>query len=170
MATNQDIIAKISTHFGERILAIEEQYGQLVFSVRRNEHLALLRYLKEEVGLEFDYLMDLFGVDYMEMGGVERYAVIYNLYSVLQNSRVRVRVWIPENDLHLDSAVTLWSAANWAEREVYDMYGIIFAGHPNMTRILCPDDFSGFPLRKDFPLQGIGYRENFEKIENPKTT
>jgi NADH-quinone oxidoreductase subunit C len=169
MASNQEIIDIIKTQFGDRIIAADEQSGQLCFSVRRDDHIALLRFFKETKDLAFDFLMDLFGVDYAEMGGVERYAVIYNLYSLPQNHRVRVRVWVPENDPRLDSAVLLWSAANWAEREAYDMYGITFAGHPNMTRILCPDDFSGFPLRKDFPLEGIGYRENFEKIENPKT-
>jgi NADH-quinone oxidoreductase subunit C len=169
MAGNQELIDTIQAQFGEAILAADEQYGQLVFSIHRENHAALLRHLKESDDLAFDFLMDLFGVDYGEMGGLERYAVIYNLYSLQHNQRLRVRVWVPENDPRLNSIVPLWSAANWAEREVYDMYGITFTGHPNMSRILCPDDFSGFPLRKDFPLQGIGYRENFEKIENPKT-
>ncbi|HOT96152.1 MAG TPA: NADH-quinone oxidoreductase subunit C [bacterium] len=169
MATNQDILVTISARFGGHLRISEAADGQLVITAPREEQMALLRFLKEENGLQFDYLMDLFGVDYLEMGGEERYGVIFSLYSRPLNHRVRVHIWVPEQDPHLESVTPLWSAANWAEREVYDMYGITFTGHPNMSRILCPDDFSGFPLRKDFPLQGIGYRENFEKIENPKT-
>ncbi len=169
MADNQAIQSKISAAFGDRLLFHEAADGQLVVTARREEQMALLRFLKEEEGLQFDFLMDLFGVDYLEMGGEERYGVIYNLYSSALNQRMRVTIPVPETDARLESAIPLWSAANWAEREVFDLYGILFTGHPNLTRILCPDDFSGFPLRKDFPLQGIGYRENFEKIENPKT-
>ncbi|HNW58556.1 MAG TPA: NADH-quinone oxidoreductase subunit C [bacterium] len=169
MATNQEIADRLGAQFGARVLVSAAVDGQLLVSTRREEQPALLRFLKEEAGLEFNMIMDLFGVDYLEMGGEERYGVVYNLYSLPHNHRLRVRVWVPENDPRLESAVNLWAAADWAEREVFDMYGITFTGHPNMTRILCPDDFSGFPLRKDFPLQGVGYRENFEKIENPKT-
>ena len=169
MASNQEIRELVLARFGERILAAEEECGQLALTVSRDDHFELLKLLKQSAELGYDFLMDLFGVDYLEMGGRERYGVIYQLYSLGRNHRLRVRVPVPEQDPRLDSAVPLWAAANWAEREVHDMYGITFSGHPNMTRILCPDDFSGFPLRKDFPVQGIGYRENFEKIENPKT-
>lgn len=169
MASNQQIIDLVSAQFGARLLASEVQHDQLTLSVNRDDHVELLRFLKEKSELACDFLMDLFGVDYLEMGGQERYAVIYNLYSLKHNHRLRLRAWVPENDLRLASVTPLWASANWAEREVYDMYGITFTGHPNMIRILCPDDFSGFPLRKDFPVQGIGYRENFEKIENPKS-
>lgn len=169
MATNQEIRDLLLARFGDRILAAEEECGQLALTTSRDDHIELLRFLKENADLAYDFLMDLFGVDYLEMGGRERYGVIYQLYSSGHNHRLRVRVPVPEQDPRLASAVPLWAAANWAEREVHDMYGITFTGHPNMTRILCPDDFSGFPLRKDFPLQGIGYRENFTRIENPKT-
>lgn len=169
MASNQQIIDLVSAQFGARLLASEVQHDQLTLSVNRDDHVELLRFLKEKSELACDFLMDLFGVDYLEMGGQERCAVIYNLYSLKHNHRLRLRAWVPENDLRLASVTPLWASANWAEREVYDMYGITFTGHPNMIRILCPDDFSGFPLRKDFPVQGIGYRENFEKIENPKS-
>lgn len=169
MASNQQIIDLVIAQFGARLLAGEVQHDQLTLSVNRDDHVELLRFLKENAELACDFLMDLFGVDYLEMGGQERYAVIYNLYSLKHNHRLRLRAWVPENDLRLASITPLWASANWAEREVYDMYGITFTGHPNMIRILCPDDFSGFPLRKDFPVQGIGYRENFVKIENPKS-
>ncbi|OPZ82641.1 MAG: NADH-quinone oxidoreductase subunit C 1 [bacterium ADurb.Bin431] len=150
MASNQEIRELVLARFGERILAAEEECGQLALTVSRDDHFELLKLLKESADLGYDILMDLFGVDYLEMGGRERYGVIYQLYSLGRNHRLRVRVPVPDYEVH-------------------DMYGITFSGHPNMTRILCPDDFSGFPLRKDFPVQGIGYRENFEKIENPKT-
>jgi len=164
MATNDEIRKIVTDRFGDRILSVEETFGQLCFTVNRESSLELLAFLRDDPRLCCNFLMDLFGVDYLEMGGPERFAVIYNLYSMQFGHRLRIRVFAPENDLHLPTASSLWPAANWAEREAYDLFGIIFDGHPNMIRILNPDDFSGHPLRKDFPLQGIGYRESFEKI------
>ena len=164
MATNEQIQKKITGQFGGQIIAVEEQFSQLCLTVQRQDHLTVLQFLRDDPDLSFDFLIDLFGVDYLAMGGLERFAVIYHLYSMKIAHRLRIKVFVPERDAHLDSVSALWAAANWAEREVYDMYGIRFDGHPDLHRILCPDDFSGFPLRKDFPLQGIGYRENFEKI------
>ena len=164
MAVHQEIQKILLARFGDKIHAVEETFGQSGITVGREDLTAILSFLRDEAQLSFNFLMDLFGVDYMEMGGPERFAVVYNLYSMPFGHRLRVRVYIPENDLHLPSVSALWPAANWAEREVFDMFGITFDGHPNMTRILNPDDFSGFPLRKDFPVEGIGYREGFEKI------
>ncbi len=169
MASNQEIKDKVAARFGRKFLPSMSCSDSLFSPCAATTTSNFSVFSKMSEGLECNFLMDLFGVDYMEMGGSERYAVMYNLYSLQRNHRLRVRAWVPENDPRLASVAGLWSAADWAEREAYDMYGITFAGHPNMTRILCPDDFSGFPLRKDFPLEGVGYRENFEKIENPKT-
>ncbi|MEE9170959.1 MAG: NADH-quinone oxidoreductase subunit C, partial [bacterium] len=85
--------------------------------------------------------------------------------SLKHSHRLRIKAYVPENDLKFDTVSHLWPAAEWAEREVYDMYGIEFNNHPDMRRILNPDDFEGFALRKDFPVEGIGYREDYEKIE-----
>jgi|Deesub1362B_J571_1020462.scaffolds.fasta_scaffold04436_4 NADH-quinone oxidoreductase subunit C len=165
MATNEEILKKIREKFGDAVLETSDALGEAAVSVRRDVIVDLLKFLREDPDLAFDFLMDLCGVDYLEMGGFERFAVVYHLYSLKHNHRVRVKAFVPENDPRIDSVTELWAAANWAEREVYDMYGIEFNNHPDMRRILCPDDFVGNPLRKDFPLQGIGYRESFEKID-----
>lgn len=164
MATNEQLKENLLSRFGDKIVAVEEQFGQLSLTLRRDVNVEILKTLRDDPAFSFNFLMDLFGVDYLEMGGPERFAVVYNLYSLKHGYRLRIKVFIPEGQPQIQSICALWSAANWAEREVYDMYGIIFDGHPNMTRILCPDEFEGHPLRKDFPLKGIGFRERFEKI------
>ncbi len=164
MATNEQIIARLQQLIGDKILAVEESFGQLCITIHRDDNIAILQLLKTDPELSFEFLMDLFGVDYLEMGGSERFAVIYNLYSLKHGHRLRVKAFVPESQPQIQSVCSLWSAANWAEREAFDLYGILFEGHPNLTRLLCPDNFEGHPLRKDFPLKGIGYRESFEKI------
>ena len=94
----------------------------------------------------------------------ERFAVVYHLYSMKHGHRLRVKAFIPETSAAIDSVAGIYPAADWAERETYDQYGIRFTGHPDLRRILNPDDFTGHPLRKDFPVEGIGYRDQFEKI------
>lgn len=164
MLSNADLSQRIKLKFSAVILEETEQFGQLSISIKKENVVPVLQFLRDEPELDFDYLMDLFGVDYLEMGGLERFAVIYNLFSMKHQHRLRIKAFVPESDLSLDSVQHLWPAANWAEREVYDMYGISFRNHPDLKRILCPDEFVGHPLRKDFPLKGIGYREDYEKI------
>lgn len=165
MATSQEMMEKIQTKFGDCVLALSDRLQEATVSIKRDCVLQLLQFLQEDPDLAFDYLMDLCGVDYLEMGGPERFGITYHLYSMKHNHRIRVKAYIPETDLRIDSVSHLWAAANWAEREVYDMYGIEFNHHPDMRRLLNPDDFEGFPLRKDFPPEGVGYRDRFEKIE-----
>jgi len=143
----------------------EEQFGQLTLVTRREFVVPLLRFLRDDPSMAFNFLMDLFGVDYLEMAGPERFAVVYNLYSMTHGHRLLVKAFIPENDPALDSVTALYPSADWAERETFDMYGIHFTSHPNLRRILDPEDFVGHPLRKEFPVIGIGYRDGFEKIE-----
>lgn len=164
MATNEKIKEKLQARFPGKISAVDEQFSMLCFSIRSDDNVEIVQFLRDDPELSFDFLIDLFGVDYLEMGGIERYAVIYHLYSINHGHRISIKAFVPEQNLRLRSVSSLWTAANWAEREVYDMYGIAFDGHPDLRRILNPDDFTGFPLRKDFPLQGVGYRDGFEKI------
>lgn len=115
-----------------------------------------LAWLKDAEGLKFSQLMDVAGVDYLGFQPVQpqRFAVVYHLLSVTQNLRVRVKTYLAENEA-VPSVVSLYAAANWYERETYDMYGIVFNGHPDLRRILTDYDFIGHPLRKDFPLNGF---------------
>ena len=112
----------------------------------------LLAGLKKDAEFDFNLLVDLFAVDYLHWEEKEvRFEVVYNLFSLSKNRRLFVKVLVPEMDPEIDSAVSLWPAADWYEREVWDMMGIVFKGHPNLKRILMYESFQGHPLRKDYP-------------------
>ena len=114
------------------------------------------RFCRDEASLDFDVLMDLTAVDYQRYPGREdgpRFDVVYHLYSLAQNHRVRVKVRVDEDDAAVPTAVDLWPIANWFEREVWDMYGIRFDGHPDLRRLLLYEEFVGHPLRKDYPME-----------------
>lgn len=122
--------------------------------------LAVLKCLKQECG--FDMLADLTAVDYLHYPDAkDRFGVIYALLNTQTGERVYVKTYLNEPDLTIPSAYPLWKGADWMEREVYDLYGIVFEGHPDLRRILLPEEFTAFPLRKDYPLRGRGERHNF---------
>lgn len=114
---------------------------------------------------QFDMLIDITAVDYLEYEDArDRFGVIYCLLNMASGERLVLRVMLNEPQLELPSAVDIWAGANWMEREVYDMFGIRFAGHPDLRRILMPEEFTSWPLRKDYPLRGRGERHNFRVI------
>jgi NADH-quinone oxidoreductase subunit C len=124
---------------------------------------AALECLKEECG--FDMLVDVVGIDYLLYPDArDRFGVVYALLNVSTGERVYVKTHVNEPDLELPTAYTLWKGADWMEREVYDMYGIVFVGHPDLRRILLPEEFTAHPLRKDYPVRGRGERHRFEVI------
>jgi NADH-quinone oxidoreductase subunit C len=119
--------------------------------------------LKHQCG--FDMLIDVTAVDYLKYPEArDRFGVVYALLNTQSGERVYVKTYVNEPDLTLPSVFSLWRGADWMEREVFDMYGIVFDGHPNLRRILMPEEFTSFPLRKDYPLRGRGERHNFEII------
>lgn len=123
----------------------------------------VLTCLKHEGG--FDMLVDVTCVDYLEYeGAVDRFGVIYSLLNTATGERVFVKTFVNDPDPALPSMYPLWKSADWTEREVYDMFGIRFVGHPDLRRILMPDEFTSYPLRKDYPLKGRGERHNFPVI------
>jgi NADH-quinone oxidoreductase subunit C len=123
----------------------------------------LLACLKRDCG--FDMLAEMTAVDYLHYPDArDRFGVVYGLLNVTTGERVWVKTFLNEPDLTLPSAVPLWKGADWLEREVYDMYGIRFAGHPDLRRILMPEEFTSYPLRKDYPMRGRGERHNFPVI------
>ena len=123
----------------------------------------VLQYLKESCG--FDFLVDVAGIDYLHYpNAADRFAVVYALANSTTAERVFVKVFVNDPDPTLKSAVPLWQGADWMEREVYDMFGITFDGHPDLRRILMPAEFTSYPLRKDYPLRGHGERHNFPAV------
>ena len=139
-------------------------HGELVLETGRGELLAVLKFLRDDSSCLFKMLADITAVDYPERG--ERFEVVYNLLSLTHNQRIRVKVAAGESD-PVPSAVALFSSAGWFEREVWDMFGIAFAGHPDLRRMLTDYGFEGHPLRKDFPLTGyveVRYDEEQKRV------
>lgn len=134
--------------------------GQTRVVVPRESLWAALAALRDRCG--FDFLVDITCVDYLNYrGATDRFGLVYLLASTATNERITLRVFLNEPELTVPSAVPLWEGANWLEREVWDMFGISFEGHPELRRILLPEEFAAHPLRKDYPLQGRGERHNF---------
>ncbi len=131
---------------------------EVTVQVPAADYLRVARVLHDHPALKFDLLLDVCGIDYSEYHGGEwpnRFAVVVHLLSVTQNQRLRVRVFAPNDDFPVvPSVMEIWSAANWFEREAFDMYGIVFEGHNDLRRILTDYGFIGHPLRKDFPVSG----------------
>ena len=148
--------------FGYDITESTFRNNRRVF-VPREKVYFVLECLWREHGL--DMLVELTAVDYLEYpNAVDRFGVIYGLLNTLTGERLIVKTHLNPPELELPSVYPLWRSADWMEREVYDMYGITFAGHPDLRRILMPDEFTAFPLRKDYPLKGRGERHNFPVI------
>jgi NADH-quinone oxidoreductase subunit C len=152
-----EIAGRLNEKFLSEILDVREFRDQVFISVRQERILDICRHLREDPDISMDYLADLCGVDYPDRD--LRFEVVYVLYSMKFRHRIIIKARIPESSPGIDSVVPVWQGANWHEREVCDMYGIVFNGHPDLRRILMPEDWEGHPLRKDYPLKG---RESWE--------
>src|SRR5262245_5441563 len=151
-------LAALNTRFGS--LPTSEFCGDTRLVVTKEKLLDAMRLLND--GRGFDLLVDVTCVDYLNYrDATDRFGLVYLLANTATNERLTVRAFVNEPDLSVPSAVPLWEGANWLEREVWDMFGIRFEGHPDLRRILLPEEFAAHPLRKDYPLQGRGERHNF---------
>jgi NADH-quinone oxidoreductase subunit C len=157
------VIAKAEAFLGERLLGREEKSHYHQFRVNGADAKAFIRFLKEDAALGFVQFIDLTAVDYLRypVAQPERYAVVYTLCSPALGVKVQVKAFVAEASPKISSVTDLFLGAGWTEREVWDLYGIEFTGHPDLKRILMPDDYDGYPLRKDYPLRGRGERGNF---------
>jgi NADH-quinone oxidoreductase subunit C len=149
----------LATTLGALAKSIGLKLGEITVVVAAADYLEAARLLRDAPGCEFEQLVDLCGVDYSEYGGGgwggPRFCVVSHLLSVTLNQRVRLKVFAPDDELPVvDSLTGLWSSANWFEREAFDLFGIIFEGHPDLRRILTDYGFIGHPFRKDFPMLG----------------
>ena len=169
--------SNLTSLFADKLVSIEEKLGELTVVVRPTDMLVVLTRMRDAAELHFEQMVDLCGVDYSAYGSdiseggayfgaddlpgdapgrhPSRFAVVYHLLSVAHNARLRVRIYAEEDDFPvLASVIDIWPAANWYEREAFDLYGIVFTGHPDLRRILTDYGFVGNPFRKDFPLSG----------------
>ncbi|MFZ5475565.1 MAG: NADH-quinone oxidoreductase subunit C [Myxococcota bacterium] len=150
------VSARVNEKFGARVLANYNFRGQWAVTVAPETLREVLTFLRDDPELAFDFLSDVGGVDYLTHPDAEerawRFEVAYQMYSIQKNHRFRVKVAVRDESVEVPSVWDLWAIANWEEREVFDMFGIRFTGHPNLRRILNHDEFVGHPLRKDYPI------------------
>ena len=158
------ILSKIKERLPGAVLDITEFAGEHILHVQGQDILKVLTELKDD---GFNFLADLTAIDNLTLGGFERFAVSYHLLSHKTAERVTVKAYISEEKPSLPSVESLWKTADWQEREVFDLYGIKFEGHPNLIRIMNPDDFEGYPLRKDYPRLGRKERDDFPVVDRP---
>ena len=145
------VTRQLVQNFPDHILGHHQDHGDETVLVRPEALLSVAAFLKEEPALDFNVLMDLTAVDYL--GRQPRFEVVYHFYSLEHRARLRVKVPLHETNPEVDSLTPFWKAANWYEREVWDMFGIRFTGHPGLKRILLYEEFEGHPLRKDYPIK-----------------
>lgn len=162
---NDITLIKIKESFPESILEVAEFRGELTIIVRKEDIVSIGQFLRDDPELCFNFLSDLCGADYPERK--PRFDVVYNLYSIGKNHRVRLKIRVDDGE-NVPSVTSVWSTANWHEREVFDMFGIRFEGHPDLRRILMPEDWEGHPLRKDFPLTKEEVMFNYNKDRPPR--
>ena len=149
-----DRMGELVPNFGDVVTKVVVHRGEITFHVARERLLELVRYLRDDAHLRFEFCSSVSGVHYPADPDRELHAV-YHLQSMTHNRRIRLEVSVPDADPHIPSVVRIYPTADWHERETYDMFGIVFDGHPALTRILMPDDWPGHPQRKDYPLGGI---------------
>ena len=150
--TNDLIKARLLEKFGEQVTNFTEPYGMLTFEAPKDLNLKVLQFLYDDAELRFRFLTDLQAVHYPDSKGREL-AVVYHLHNLVDNIRIRFKVFTDIAKPDVFSATALYSSANWMERETYDYYGVKFLGHPNLKRILNVEEMDYFPMRKEFPLE-----------------
>lgn len=160
MSTKLDILAtSLREVLGEKIQSLDIALGEITLVIKADHYLSAMQILRDHADLRFEQLVDLCGMDYSTYGdgawSSSRFAAVVHLLSVSKNWRVRVRTFAPDDDMPLIPSVSeLWSAANWYEREAFDLFGILFDGHTDLRRLLTDYGFIGHPFRKDFPVSG----------------
>ena len=150
--TNELITQRLVEKFGDDVKNVEEPYGMLTFELPKEKNIELLRFLFDDEELKFRFLTDLTVVHYPSYKGREL-AVVYHLHNLVDNVRIRFKVFTDISKPDVNSATAVYESANWQEREAYDFYGVNFLGHPNLKRIMNVEEMDYFPMRKEFPLE-----------------
>ena len=150
---NAKVLERLKSQLGEPILESKEFRGELTVVVDKSRIVEICSFLKNDPELSYDFLSDLCGIDMYTPE--KRFGVIYNLLSLKTNHRLRVKTFVEEDDAKVPTVSRVWGTANAHERKTFDMFGIVFEGHPDLRRMYMPEEFEYYPLRKDFPLMGI---------------
>ena len=155
---------QIKEAFPQIVIETRIALGELSLFIAKEGVVPLCRYLHDDFEMQFNHITDICSLDFPE--DEDRFEVVYHFYSIPKKHRIRVKARVSEDDCSIDSITSIWKGANFMEREVYDMMGIRFNHHPDLRRIMMPEDFEGYPLRKDFPTEGKGWRSTFEFLPN----
>jgi NADH-quinone oxidoreductase subunit C len=150
-APEPPVLARVRERFPDAVLATHAYRGDATVQIAPDAIVSVCSFLRDDPALAFDFLSDLTAVDYI--GTVPRFELVYHLYSIARNHRVRLKTRVAEENPRIASVTSVWRGANWLERETYDMYGIRFDGHPDLRRIYLYEEFQGHPLRKDYPKE-----------------
>jgi len=161
--TNEKIKLRLQEKFGDKVYNFEEPYGMLTFEAPKDMNLKIMQFLYDDEELRFRFLTTLCAVHYPEQKGKEL-AIVYHLHNLIDNVRIRFKVFTDINQPDVFTATKLYEAANWLERETYDYFGVNFVGHPNLKRILNVDEMDYFPMRKEYPLEDQTRRDKDDEM------
>lgn len=158
----------IQAEFGNAVQDVQEFRGEITVFVDSDRIVDICRFCRDTEGLQFNFLSGITGIDYLPQA--PRFGVAYHIYSMYHNHALRLKLLIPDNDLVVPSVTSVYPAANWFEREIFDLLGIEFSDHPDLRRILMPDDWDGHPLRKDYPLgyERVQFSFNYDEVNKHK--
>jgi NADH-quinone oxidoreductase subunit C len=166
--TALDPIATLQTAFGDAVQDTVIFRDEITVVAAGERIVEICRYCRDTKGLEYNFLSDVTGIDYYPQA--PRFAVAYHLYSMVHNRSLRLKVYLPGEEPAVPSVTGIYPAANWSEREIYDLLGVTFTGHPDLRRILMPENWEGHPLRKDYPLgyETVQFSFNFDEVDKHK--
>ncbi len=161
--SNELIQEQLTNKFGEQLTNWEQQFGLLTFTAPAENNIEIMHYLYDNETLRFRFLTDLTAVHYPEKTG-EELCVVYLLHNLIDNIRLRYKVYMPISQPDVQSVTSIFSSANWLEREAYDFFGVNFIGHPNLSRIMNVDDMDYFPMRKEYPMEDPTRRDKDDEM------
>jgi NADH-quinone oxidoreductase subunit C len=150
VSSQEKVIATLQEKYGDEVLHVETPYNFLTVTLKKEKIVEIVRYFYDHQDLHYQYLTTLGGIHYPDL---KQIAVFYQLHNLYTNQRIRLKIYLPEENPVTETITSVFAGANWMERETYDFYGVIFEGHPNLKRILNVEEMIMFPMRKEFPLE-----------------
>ena len=163
MLTNEEVAQIVINQFGESVTDFDDPFNLLTCSTSRDQIIPLVAYLKAHPTLKIGFLTDITAIHYPDSSGKE-FCVVYHLHSLPNNFRIRIKVYLAKDDLHIPTMISLYASANWMERETFDLFGILFDGHPDLRRILNMEEMDYHPMRKEYPLEDATREDKIDAL------